>query len=364
MIVRDEEKFLEGCLASIVDAVEEIVIVDTGSKDRSIEIAKSYGARVIEKEWRNDFAWARNVGLEAARGDWILYIDADERLSLPDGAKLSDNLDGENVFAGKVRFTAHSSLTPYREYRLFRNDPRLRFKSAMHETFLIDFQVLRDTIGAIAADSPAEITHLGFEGDQMHKHRRNLPLLRKAIADNPDRSYFWLHLSLTLAGIDEMDEALEIAREGVARARKSIDADGRHPPSASALARFAARHLYLRGEDPMPMIEAGLELYPDNIALQALQARIFEDEGRHEEALALLEPICALDPKTFCDPAMGYNRHLLEVEVHDLMGVVLAKLGRRDEAADAFARAAEGDPDDMSFRVKAMALRSQAPAAT
>ena len=81
LIVRDEERFLAGCLASLAGRVDEIVVADTGSVDRTREIALEHGARLIEHRWADDFAAARNVALDAASGDWILYVDADERLA-------------------------------------------------------------------------------------------------------------------------------------------------------------------------------------------------------------------------------------------------------------------------------------------
>ena len=80
LIVRNEEQFLEGCLRSLVDHVDEVVIVDTGSTDPSIEIAEHHGAKLHRFAWTGDFSAARNHGLDRCSGGWILYIDADERL--------------------------------------------------------------------------------------------------------------------------------------------------------------------------------------------------------------------------------------------------------------------------------------------
>lgn len=85
MIMKNEADELADCLASLRLLADEIVIYDTGSTDNSVELARSLGAVVIEGEWRNDFAWARNQALSAARGTWILSIDADERLELDPG---------------------------------------------------------------------------------------------------------------------------------------------------------------------------------------------------------------------------------------------------------------------------------------
>src|SRR4030066_756382 len=84
MIVKNEEKFLAQCLKSIKDAVDEIIIVDTGSTDNTVEIAQSFGAKVYHHPWRNSFSEARNHSLSYATCDWILQIDADEALEQSD----------------------------------------------------------------------------------------------------------------------------------------------------------------------------------------------------------------------------------------------------------------------------------------
>ena len=81
IIVRDEADFIDVCLASLDGLVDEVVVVDTGSVDDTIAIAEAHGARVAHEPWKNDFARCRNRSLDLATGDWILYIDADERVT-------------------------------------------------------------------------------------------------------------------------------------------------------------------------------------------------------------------------------------------------------------------------------------------
>src|SRR5579872_1678651 len=81
MIVKNEERFLEQCLRSVADVVDEINIVDTGSTDATVAIAERFGARIEHREWRNDFGWARNEALKMATKRWVLQLDADEELS-------------------------------------------------------------------------------------------------------------------------------------------------------------------------------------------------------------------------------------------------------------------------------------------
>src|SRR5688500_8695000 len=84
MIVKNEETFLEDALREAKLYCEELIVVDTGSSDRSVEIAKTCGAKVSFFEWVNDFSLARNFSLSQASGDWILILDADERLTTED----------------------------------------------------------------------------------------------------------------------------------------------------------------------------------------------------------------------------------------------------------------------------------------
>ena len=90
MIVKDEEEMLPGCLEAVAGAVDEMIIVDTGSTDRTVEIAESFGAKVIHFPWNGSFSDARNVGLEHATGDWVVYLDADEHLVPEDAPKIRD----------------------------------------------------------------------------------------------------------------------------------------------------------------------------------------------------------------------------------------------------------------------------------
>lgn len=97
MIVRNEERLLARCLASVRALVDEIIIVDTGSTDRTVEIAGSFGAQVYHATWENDFSKARNISLQHATKDWILVLDADEEISLKDHGLIKSLTDKQGT---------------------------------------------------------------------------------------------------------------------------------------------------------------------------------------------------------------------------------------------------------------------------
>lgn len=194
LIVKDEELCLADCLRSIKDLVDEILVVDTGSRDSSREIAQTFGAQVRTYHWQDDFAAARNYALDQASGDWILYIDADERVRPYDRRALEAELARPRLCGATVKFHARTGFTAYPEYRLFRRDPRIRFRGVIHETILPDLNRLTADDNEVLGSTRLTIDHIGYDGHQSHKLERNLNLLTKQTKIDPERIYLWWHL--------------------------------------------------------------------------------------------------------------------------------------------------------------------------
>jgi len=360
LIVRDEAAVLGPCLESVQGLVDEIVVVDTGSVDESPTIAAAFGARVVHHRWRDDFAEARNVSLDEANGQWILYIDADERVVEHRRSYLEALLSDTSQVAFRVLLKPRLDSTPYREYRLWRNDPRIRFEGVIHEKVVpaIHRVAADDRCGVGLAD--ILLQHVGYEGDQTSKHRRNLPLLRRQLAAEPDNLFVWHHLARVLEGLGEADEAEEILERAVDVARAKSFND---PFGVLAYADLVRRRLQ-RGAEVGPLLSEARVAYPANCLLMYLEGQDLIARGAYEDAIDRFDRILRFDPTQVPADSPAYDESLLGELPHDGRGFALFKAGRYSEAADAYHAAAVLAPSNSAYAVKLKLAQARARQAT
>ena len=356
MIVRDEEAVLRDCLTSIQDVVDEIIIVDTGSTDRSPDIARQFGARLFDYRWRDDFAAARNEALARARGRFILYIDADERLTRTSRGDVARVLADESAVCHTVLFRPQQGYTRYREYRIFRNDPRIRFQGAIHETMVPALHQVAAEDGLRIVPSPLGIEHVGYDGDQQRKHLRNLPLLRARLGENPQHVFSWHHLGRVLEALGDADGAAEAWRRGIEVVRS-------RPATTTAdclLYGSLLRYELDRGQSTPGLLEEALGRFPGNHQLAWLEGRRLVAAGRFEEALRVFDALAAIDAETFVDEAVAYDARIFGVWSLDALGLCCFRLGRFAESARYYARAEGLTPDGGEYRAKRQLAEARA----
>ena len=195
MIARDEERFLEECLRRARGAFDELVLVDTGSQDRTVEIAASFGAKVLHEPWRDDFAAARNRGLEAATGDWVLVLDADEFLLEGSCERLRALVEDPRALAYHLRFTnvyTGGKTLGVMMVRLFRNLPGVRYENVIHEQVTPTLQAVGGPLGLQILSADVEVEHHGYTDQVMadrNKNERNERLFLKQLEQTPDDIY-------------------------------------------------------------------------------------------------------------------------------------------------------------------------------
>jgi tetratricopeptide (TPR) repeat protein len=354
LIVQDESEYLPGCLASLASVVDEIVVVDTGSTDTTAEIARAAGAIVATHPWDGHFADARNAALDLAHGQWILYIDADERLSAAE--KLRDHLAESDAIAGLVRFRPGRRFTRYLEYRLFRNRPDIRFRGAIHETTVPDIERLVANRGGVVTDVPAQIDHLGYEGDQEPKHRRNLPLLQRELLDDPERIYLWYHLGAVHDGLGDSAAAEAAWAQGVAVTRRK-----REPGKMGLLVFVKLIMIRLRaGDDAAELVEELRARYPDDPLTVWAASQEAIAGGRWGDAVPLLEQLVAIDADELIHPRLAYDERMFgELAAYGL-GTCWFQLGDNAAAERWFGRAAAAAPDIEEYRVKRLLAAARA----
>ncbi|HRF50365.1 MAG TPA: glycosyltransferase, partial [Anaerolineales bacterium] len=253
MIVKNEARDLARCLESVKPVVSEIVVVDTGSTDETPQIAAGLGARVISTPWTNDFSAARNIGLDAATGDWLLLLDADEELPAETAAQIPDllaraeasdpQIDGYLVICRSpmppgepVAFTDHPTL------RLLRNRPNYRFRQPIHEQLLPSLY----ESGARVEATSLKIMHYGYARTTVQGGRpraeRDREVLEVALRRDPDN----IDLLFQLGALAQREGRDAEARDVL---RRVVAADEHLGPVERALAHFFLSNLEMQAGD-------------------------------------------------------------------------------------------------------------------
>lgn len=246
MIVKNEEKRLEKCLAALAPVISavggELVIADTGSTDRTVDIARKYTDRVFSFEWVRDFAAARNFTLEKSRGEWFMFIDADEVLI--DGSELTEFFtSGEYKGYGSATYIqrnySDSAMSGYSDYpvqRIVRRTPQTHFENPVHEV-IVPFEAPTKRLGTAVA-------HSGYvyENDEQRlaKSRRNTEILLTRL-ESGATPLLYLQLGQSFALCDGA-KALECFSNGIELSKRTGDI------AFFPLYNEAAAHYYRNGD--------------------------------------------------------------------------------------------------------------------
>lgn len=239
MMVRNEEAYLSTCLSSIKKLADEIIVVDTGSEDRTVDIARMHGAKVYDFRWVDDFAAVRNFSLEKARGDWILILDADETISAKDHGNFIRLLQntGRNESLAFVMTTRNytdkqssadwtpndnaypeiqaDGWVPTQKVRLFPNRHGIHFVYAVHE---VVEPVLKEK-GFRLAKCPIPVHHFGKLDPNRVKERWQIyyRIGKKKLDDLGEHPAALRELATQAGLLGRLEEAAELWRRFVAQ---------------------------------------------------------------------------------------------------------------------------------------------------
>ena len=285
LIVRDNEQTIRPCLESLLPWMDEVVVVDTGSLDRTPQICEELGARVLHSPWQDSFSQARNVSLSYARGDWIFWMDSDDTLPETCGRKLrelacGDHLDAVLGYIIQVHCPGETpdDITVVDHVKLLRNRPDLRFEFHIHEQIL---PAIRRAGGEVAW-TDLYVVHSGSDKTpegRVRKLTRDFKLLALDLADHPDHPFVLFNLGMTCADAGQHQEAVQY----LTRCVQVSSPQESHLRKAYALLIGSLMQLG-KTEAALDVLTKSLRLFPEDKELLFRQAMLFHQQGQLRDA--------------------------------------------------------------------------------
>jgi glycosyltransferase involved in cell wall biosynthesis len=331
MIVKNEEENLAACLESVADFATEIIIVDTGSTDRTVDLARSFGATVKHFDWIDDFAAARNESIKDATGDWIFWMDADDRLS-PDNlnrlrhAAASNEADGYFCTVVCDYLGPDQAIDRLPHFRLFRNRCGIRFERPLHE----DAGLSAERLGVTLALTNIEITHTGYAIDSaglQAKARRNQQIIDRILTKEPNNLFWRYHYAINLNILGKHSEAVPHYEAVIAQPPADF-----HPEIGVYQAYLSLISGYLRQAQVEPAqhtLEQMLKKYSHRQHAWVSAAKVYLSLGEPAQAVAALQQAEKLAPDR---EGARWPAGILE----DLLMQAYLQLGQMAAAAQAY----------------------------
>jgi len=344
MIVKNEERVLADCLRSATPFFHEVLVLDTGSEDRTKEIATSFGASVSEFAWCNDFSAARTASMQSATGDWVMWLDADDTLPLESGEVIQEAVLNASPdvlgFVVPVQFVEQDGVgTSVDHVKVFRNLPGLTWEGRIHEQILPSLRRRAAELGLphhSIMRLPARVLHTGYDTSsegQARKRVRDDTLLKLDLADRPDHPFVLFNLGMT----EHFHGNHEMAVSWLTRCIEVSPVQESHVRKAYALMFGSLVRLGMNDETRSALDEALLHFDADP-ELHFLYGQFLAAQGDDLGAVAQYDKAISSDASghfSSFDPSIqGYKA------LHN-KALSLQRLGKEEEAAEAWKRAFE-----------------------
>lgn len=380
LIAKNEEFHLPKLLESIKTFVDEIILVDTGSTDRTKEIGEKFGASVFDFEWNNDFSAARNHAIDQATGDWVLILDPDEIIAERDGPALRELIhkDQKNTYLFITRnYINRPSIQDWipckEEYpkeeegmqgyiisykvRLFPNNPELRFQFAVHEMISVSDCVEK---GYKVFQAPFHIHHYGnveTNPKYMEKQKLYLELGLKKVQEEPDNPQANFELGKQLA-------ILGVYGKAAVFYAKCLELDPNHKQGNLRFGKLLTTLGYF--EKAKPFLEASLKTGDNKAESHFALGHWCQKQRLWKESISYLEESIKLDykvprPIQFLGKAYfqlnelgkasqlfleAIKREENDFESHFLLGAIFFQTRQFEQAGFALAQSLELNPDN------------------
>ncbi len=355
VIAKNEERFIGQCLTSLNGLADQLVVLDTGSTDRTVAIAQEHGAEVHHAAWEDDFSAARNAALAHCTGDWVMFLDADEELPPAEHAKLRAELQAPGVLAVRVRLqnVGQEADGCCHVPRVWRNAPGLFFYGRVHEQVFPSVLVKCEAWHMETRLGTTTLRHHGYDPEvvkERNKVARNLALLRRAVQELPGEPNLEMNLGLELVRSGCLLEGLDHYRLAFSQLTELPMKDVVPELRESLLTQYVC-HLHTAQEVA--------EL------LRVLESRTAR-EGGLTASMHFMAALACLDLKRFADGAehaclclakrhqpvlSPINRDILKAGPHHILALCQWGAQQHEEVEQAFLKALAEDAGARAARL-------------
>lgn len=286
MIAKNEEKNIKRCIESYKEIVDEIIVIDTGSEDKTVEIAENLGAQVYHFKWIDDFAAAKNFALDKAKGDWIIFLDADEYFDKDCAWKIRDilnSLNGTKYIAVGCKMINMDEvndkiLESFMQARIFKNHKDIRYRNSIHETLSYKNKILH----MISYYDQITIYHTGYSSNiTLEKAKRNLNILLDNISKNGEDPDYYRYLCDCYFSLEDYESALKYGE-------MHIKSKVKVPGYQSKIYKVVIDCMWKLKKPKMEIekkIREAIEIFKDHPNFYCAYGFFLMDEKRYEEAL-------------------------------------------------------------------------------
>jgi glycosyltransferase involved in cell wall biosynthesis len=349
MIAKNEEKDLGRCLKSVSDIVDEIIVVDTGSTDRTVKIAKEFGAEVFYYKWKDDFSDARNESIKYASCDWILIMDADDEFCTEDKEKFLSivNKAEEKIYCFETHSyigeNAGEDISINYNIRLIRNNCGYFFKNPLHEQLWNEDKEKNPNVKIPIKNENIRIYHYGYLNKKIkakNKRERNKEILLKQIDIEPNNPFHYYNLGNEYFAENDLISALECYNKIYKNFNPYITFSPR------MMARMImANYLLGRYEEALKLVKQGMRYYPNYTDLYYLQGSIYNLQNRYTMAIRSFEKCIKMGE---APQNLKFIHGVESYKAYDSLGDIYLKLKDYNRAYGCFVKCLEAKSDDIN----------------
>ncbi len=333
VMVRDDSARLRRCIESAATAVDEVVVLDTGSNDDTVQVARDAGAKVSEIEWPGSFSAGLNTLLANVRTDWILRLDSDEWFDSDPSDILRSAVDIQENYGYKLVRRDILKDSPYREisiFRLWRSHPKLRYEGLVHENLSND-GISEAFPGKCVENLPLWFWHDGYTHGSDFKLKRNIELVEAELKARPNQPYYRAMRAVMYRDLGHPNFLLELERVADEALLERAPSTRMYAGAFAALLQ-ATPEERIREKRISAVIERSrqwFDSYPGVLwAIGIAETR----RGSLDKALEAFLAIQKLSETGIFERSMPFDPNILGPHLWNALGFTANQIGRRDIA--------------------------------